>query len=765
MSYPAAHSFASFHASGLASIRASGLASVRASGLASVRASGLASIRASGLRSIAALLSSVSLPVAPAVAFLLLCALVIPAGAQQGRWQNERGPYGGTFTCIIAHDDSLVAAPYYRPFLLIGGADGEQWREIEMPSPVAEAFSLLSPGGGRLLAGSFGRIYRTDDNGAHWQEISLPDLQGAIVTGLAGNGDTLYACGGGMLLRSTNRGIRWNVLPDAPATDAVIALPGLLIAGGPAGITRSTDGGSSWMQHPTVPDSVAALFNVDGMLFAALHRSERDTIAPALFRSTDAGESWMAADLASAHIVAMAARDGMLFTGDDRPSTGTHYYQSSDSGRSWNVRRESMPPFPRTITVLAPAADGLLAGLGGIGIWKLEDNAESWRTVSYGHFPVGVAKLTFDDERIYAYSMKENFIALRGHGTQRWERLPYSTYDGNRPGERPGDMLLHDGTMFLGRTGAVMRSASMGADWITTPLPAAGQRVQALHAAGDRIIAGIAEKGAIYSDDGGDTWRGTLESGPDWWFDFAGEGSDVYAATSDGVLQSTDRGGTWHTLENGGAYAVALLDASTLLTASESGVRRYRFDTRQWRTLRGGAAYVLHVLPSGKGFFAATGDSGAVYFADAESALPLPVNDGLPQVGFAPPTVCRIAFASHNGRLYFGNCGLPGLWSLDLSAVVSAEQASALPEYPSITHVYPHPLRSRGTVRLVLPAAAPVRLRLTDALGRTRLLLHEGMMPAGSRTLPFPAASLEAGIYHLILQSPTATDIRTVIMM
>lgn len=694
-----------------------------------------------------------------------MCSLFAsPAAAQQGVWENEHGPYGGTFISIIAHGDSLVAAPYYRDFLLIGGADGEQWREIAMPSPAAEAFSLLSPGGGRLLAGSFGRIYRTDDNGAHWQESSITDLQGAIVTGLAGSGDTLYACGGGILLRSTSRGTRWNVLPDAPATNAVIARSGKLIAGGPAGISRSMDGGSSWTDDPTVPDSVAALFNIDGRFFAALHPGESDTAAALLYRSTDAGDTWMATDLTSAHIVTMTAHDGIFYAGDDRTATGMHFYQSSDSGSSWSVRNESLPPFPRTITVLASTSDGLLAGLGGIGMWKLEDNAESWRSISYGHFPVGVAKLAFDDERVYAYSMKENFIAVRGVA-QRWERLPYSTYDGARPGERPGDMLLHDGTMYLGRSGAVMRSTSMGADWISTSLPAPGRRVQALHVTGDRIIAGVTDRGPVYSDDGGDTWRETLESGPSWWFGFAGEGRDVYAATSDGVLQSTDRGETWRTLEGGGTYDVALLNASTLLIASESGVRRYRFDTQEWRTLRSGAAYVLHVLPAGKGFFAATGDSGTVYFADAESALPLPVNDGLPQVGFAPPTVCRIALASHNGRLYFGNCGLPGLWSLDLSTVVSAERPSRLPAVPSITEVYPHPLAGHGAVRIALPAASHIRVRLADALGRTRLLLHEGMMPAGSRTLPLSVASLEAGLYHLILQSAEHTDARTVVVM
>jgi|GEM_PF-1271656 len=700
----------------------------------------------------------------PVSVSILILVFTFPSVAQQGFWQNEYGPYGGTFISIIAHGDSLVAAPYYRPFLLIGAKDGEQWREIAMPSPAAEAFSLLSPGGGRLLAGSFGRIYRTDDNGAHWQESYITHLQGAIVSGLSGSGDTLYACGGGIILRSVTRGTNWSTLANAPAAESVLALSDHLFAGGPAGVARSTDGGTTWANDPTVPDSVTALFSSDGMLFAAVHRSESDSAAPALFRSSDAGDTWTATDLASARVVTIAAHGGILYAGDDNPAAGAHFHQSSDSGRSWSMRHESLPPFPRTINVLASAADGLLAGLGGTGIWKLEDNAESWRSVSDGHFPVGVAKLAFDDVRIYAYSMKENFIAVRGHGMQRWERLPYSTYDGTRPGERPGDMLLHEGTLYLGRTGAVMRSTSMGADWITAPLPAPGQRVQALHAAGDRIIVGIAERGAMYSDDGGDTWRETLESGPAWWFDFAGDGKDVYAATSEGVLQSTDRGETWSTLENGSAYAVALPDATTLLTASEDGVRRYRVDTREWRTLRSGAAYVLHVLPSGKGFFAATGDSGAVYFADAESALPLPVNDGLPQVGFAPPTVCRIALASHNGRLYFGNCGLPGLWSLDLATVVSAERPFTLPEYPCITDVSPHPLHRHGTVRIRLPQAARMRLSLVDMLGQTVHVLGEGSMAGGAYRLPLRRSRLPGGLYFLVLQAGGAVDTRAIVI-
>ena len=691
---------------------------------------------------------------------LILFWLLFSVSLSAQQWEDVGGPYGGTFVSIIAHGDSIVAAPYYRPFLLIGGAHGEQWRNIAMPSASAEAFSLLSPGGGRLLAGSFGRIYRTDDNGARWQESYLTDLQGAIVTGLTGRGDTLYACGGGILLRSTNRGSNWLKVPDAPGTDAVLARPGLLLVGGPAGLSRTVDGGATWETLPAVPDSVTALFEADGIVFASLSPSETDSLGQTFYRSTDAGDTWGATDLRGTAIRTMSVHGGMFYAGEAAPAGTEYFFQSSDSGRTWIPVPPPSPPFPHDIRALHSASDGLLCSLGGIGIWKLGDNAESWRNVSYGHFPVGVAKLAFDDSRIYAYSMKENFIAVRAHGSPTWEPLLSATAHLN---ERPGDMFLHAGALYLGISGAVLRSLDMGTTWSSSPVPHRGASVQSISAAGSRLIAGVAYHPAVYSDDGGATWAAGKGAAPEWWFGFAHRGNEVYAATSGGVLRSTDRGENWSFILGGISFAVAMQDDSFLLVASQAGVKRYRLDTMEGTTLWSGPAYVLHVLPSKQGLFAATGDSGVVYFPNGLS--PVAINAGLPQVGFAPPTVCRIAFDSHDGRLYFGNCGLPGLWSLKLSSIVGVEHPPSLPLRPEITGIHPHPLSTEGMVRLSLPTEAPVRLRLVDVLGRTRSILHEGPLPAGANSIAVRPHSLAPGIYHILLETGNSVVVRTVVIM
>jgi hypothetical protein len=132
----------------------------------------------------------------------------------------------------------------------------------------------------------------------------------------------------------------------------------------------------------------------------------------------------------------------------------------------------------------------------------------------------------------------------------------------------------------------------------------------------------------------------------------------------------------------------------------------------------------------------------------------LVLREGLPEVGFAPPTVCRIALDSHDGRLFFGNCGLPGLWSLDLSAIpVSVKEAPAVPDEMSLSAAYPNPTHNTSTVDLKLAGKDYVEITLVDRLGRQLRKLHHGMMGPGQYTVSIDIQGLSPGLYFCVARA------------
>lgn len=693
--------------------------------------------------------------------FLFWLLLSVPLSAQQ--WEDVGGPYGGTYVDIITHHDSLVAAPHYRSFLLFGDATGSRWRRVDMPSPAAEAFCLLSPGGGRLLAGSFGRVYRSDDEGNSWSESAIPDLLGEIVTGMTGEGDTIFACGGAKLLRSTDRGVRWTVLSGAPATTTVLHHEGILWAGGAEGLYRSTDAGDRWEDALTQQDTVHALWLVDRMLFAAIAESSAHWNAP-LLRSINGGATWTESML-WAPVSAMTSYQGTLFAGVKDAARLSTMYRSTDGGERWQPWQYMGTPFPRDVWQLHAApggSNGLLASLGGIGIWRFDDVNRDWRFATDGYFPVGVAKVAFHDEGLlFAYSMKERFIALKSTGSPSWQCI---LYPGNG---RPGDMMLRGDTLILGADGALLISTDRGARWEVRDIAALDATVQAMHISADnrRWLLGPAEHELLISHHAGTNWGRLIDTGtPKQWFALAegpGTSASVVTLSTDGVTFFDDQWSGQDVPALGTAYDIARNDHSLLFTG-ESGLLRWNADTRDVDTLHGHPAYAI-AQSAGTAFAVAARDSGVVLHRSVDDMPGERLRAGLPATGYAPPTVCRIALAWQDSTLYFGNCGLPGLWRITLPQIITS--APSLPSIPAgitLDAPYPNPASRHAQLRLHVPEHMPLRVTLVDPLGRECRLLHEGEIPAGTQRIPVDLRGLAPGLYFCVCLSPRGVETRPI---
>ncbi|MBE0646023.1 MAG: hypothetical protein IH600_18215 [Bacteroidetes bacterium] len=680
---------------------------------------------------------------------LTLLALLAAKTGAQPVWEYENGPCGGTFLAIIEHQGGLVAAPSYRSFVLFGNAEGTQWRQADLPDPAAQPFSLYSSGT-RLFAGGFGRVYRSDDAGATWQVSEIPDLQSAQITRLTGHGDTLYGSAQGMLMRSIDHGVRWSLISLGDVRDVVMADDGYVVVAEAGQVLESTDGGANWFTRTASPPDIQKLYQIGSALYAARKVSPLRPLEPVLFRITDRGAaSWEPLAVYEPFITSMTEHTGVLYAGSDT-DPGPQLLRSLDGGRQWEAINETRLPFPRpkAVSVLLGVKDGLLAGITHLGIWRLEDNAESWRYVTDGYFPVGVARVGFVGDRIVAYSMKENLVAYHDVRDDPWQLLPYAEES------RPGDMRVKDGRVTLGTTYGTRGTTDFGTSWEYGAIGDGSRRVQALGTASGRMIAGAEYGVHAWSDDEGRSWTADTTRGVQTWYTFAeGQAGALYAATTPlGLLSSSDTGRTWTPVivpSMEGTIFDVVEAGGLLYVASNKGIASCTSDGGSVVSLYPGAAYRLCATP--RGLVAATQDDGIILFP-AYGAPWGSLNQGLPEAHFATPDVCRIAFAYDNGRLYFGNCGMPGLWSVDVLTAMSARNAAA-PGSAGIDAVYPQPLSGRGWISLRVPVGRPFRLGVCDLFGRRMRTLSEGIASQPTLTLPVDAGTLPVGVSFLLLET------------
>jgi photosystem II stability/assembly factor-like uncharacterized protein len=196
------------------------------------------------------------------------------------------------------------------------------------------------------------------------------------------------------LARSRDGGQTWkdayaSLGLEAPlATVAVAVSPDFhsdhtVIAGAPGGVLLSTDSGRRWnavLLPPPAP-SVTVLafspnFEADGTLFLG-------TLEDGVFRSADRGRHWAAGNfgLLDLNILCLAVSPG--FAGDETLAVGTEsgIYQSTNGGRSWRELEFPLEWAPVLSLAYFPTQGtdgGLLAGTEEHGLWRSDDEGQSW---------------------------------------------------------------------------------------------------------------------------------------------------------------------------------------------------------------------------------------------------------------------------------------------------------------------------------------------------------------------------------------------------
>lgn len=100
-----------------------------------------------------------------------------------------------------------------------------------------------------------------------------------------------------------------------------------------------------------------------------------------------------------------------------------------------------------------------------------------------------------------------------------------------------------------------------------------------------------------------------------------------------------------------------------------------------------------------------------------------------------------------------------GLLILDpLSVTVTdIDDFNTVPDGFSLSPAYPNPFNPVTSTTLTLPEQAEVRAVVSDILGRSVAVIHEGVLPAGEHLLTFDAERLPTGSYYIQVQTDRYT--------
>lgn len=129
----------------------------------------------------------------------------------------------------------------------------------------------------------------------------------------------------------------------------------------------------------------------------------------------------------------------------------------------------------------------------------------------------------------------------------------------------------------------------------------------------------------------------------------------------------------------------------------------------------------------------------------------------LPGAAKAGAEVDAAAGAGWDGT-WFGD---DGTWFGD----EGPEAAAELPHEAVVLGVHPNPFHARTRIAFALPEAAPVRLRVYDALGREVARLVDGVLAAGSHEVIFEAGRLGRGVYLYRLDVAGRAERGTLLLM
>ncbi len=563
----------------------------------------------------------------------VLTAFVAPGRAQS--WVPV-GPPGGDVRSLAAHP----AAPHIVYLGTPGGVlyrsedSGRSWGRLEPGFPL-NGMSLddlaVSPDGTVFvgywaLRGRGGGVARSDDGGRTF--TVLPGISGRAVKALAlapTDTDTVIAGTLSGVFRSQDGGRSWrrisaeshhelrniNSIAIDPET------PDTIYAGTWHLPWKTTDGGSTWRSIQT------GMINDSDIMTLTFDRRSAQTIyataCSGIYRSRNGAGRW-----AKVKGIPSSSRRTRAFA-QHRQDPETFFagtteglWATEDGGATWSLRTAK----ELVVNALISQPDGsLLVGTDGAGVLRSTDGARTWSDSNAGFSERFISRVLFAPA---GGKVVVGVTADRRHGGVFAAPRPEGPWTRLAPGLEGREVLtiaLAGTTVLAGTDDGVFLSHGEG--WRRLPTVVDGAElhphVTDLVAISPRLFLAATSQGLLRSTDGGDEWQrhrlGALRTvehvavsgGPE---------RVVLAATPIGFFESHDEGASWDPIAgrigDARVHALAFLPGTerVVFVATHRGLYKSEDGGRGWWP-RGGGLPMLDITG-----LAVAGDGRTVYASE-----------------------------------------------------------------------------------------------------------------------------------------------------
>ena len=407
----------------------------------------------------------------------------------------------------VGASDSIIFAGAYADHIYRSTDEGTSWTALSNGLPPAtdiKAFAFIpnASGSSSVVAISYGEIFLSTDNGDHWHAIKNNLWAGLFFSlTVAQLNSDIFAIFVGTesgVFRSTNAGLTWDVVNQGLSACIVTSLgvsKSSIFAGTSGnGIFRSRDQGSTWIPVNNGLDSsfIESMQTFGGLKVNSIASFGNTLLAGTLagiFRSTDDGTTWIDVnnDCTKQQIWSFAKSDSVILAG----GSVFFVFRSTDDGMTWSCGDRN---FTSGSVMALTSGNGMLfaAAMEG-GAYLSTNNGTSWTKI----YSPG------NSEDAYSLTYVSPYLLLgKGSGG-----LLRSSDDGKTwrvvGSGLPADCEIYDfvvtgSNVFAGTFGGVFLSTDYGLQWINVSSNELSTAIRSLDIIGSDLIAGTEGAGVIW---------------------------------------------------------------------------------------------------------------------------------------------------------------------------------------------------------------------------------------------------------------------------
>jgi photosystem II stability/assembly factor-like uncharacterized protein len=485
-----------------------------------------------------------------------------------------------------------IACAFLALAALVASAQGQTWTPLGPPGGDARALAVDPARPSRLFLGTAdGHIFGSVDSGSHWTLLGRASSRlDAVITAIVvdpRDGNVLFAsswtrdsAAGGGVFRSADGGRTWSGAGLAGQAVRALAVapsdPNVLVAGTLDGVYRSLDASKSWERIS--PEHHEELRNLDSL---AIDPRDPQTIYAGTFhlpwKTSDGGRTWR-----PIHEGMIDDSDVMslLIDGADPKhiyaSACSGIYRSDDSASQWR-KIQGIPYTARRTYAIAqdPKQPASVYAATSEGLWKTADGGKTWRRTTPEPWVVNTVVVAEGSPGRVLIGTEELGVLASDDGGEHFQ-------DANRGFEHRQILALgldskkpsHILAVLAHAPEPIVATEDDGRTWFPLgPGLSAAQALRVYAAPDDAWWVSLARGGLMRYDAGKKAWKqaGTTAgeaaeakastsrsgrnsaakaiNGPlpllDVVTDLAFSSKAWYAATSGGLLVSSDRGATW----------------------------------------------------------------------------------------------------------------------------------------------------------------------------------------------------------------------------